>query len=304
MAMRRGGRTRTGSGATRARGSRPASPHLPVSVHRREVALADLARERARLLERSIAPADVTRVATRRSGGAASVGVRGAAAGGAAAAVPRPTTSHDPRNQAGQRLTGAVRTQPAGDRRCVAHATAAAMEAFLRRDAAPDGDDVSFSIRHIFELSGRQELLGPTALGVAEGVFEGACFPRTSGCTDPASHRWRAAMHRLTVTSDPVAAMSAALRDGELLVVSIPMFSDFAAFSGGSVYRPRGQEIGAHALCIIGYQVDGGNGAWLVQNSFGEGWGDDGYARIAWEDDRLEPERVVYAVARVERRVS
>lgn len=300
MAVKRRGTKRPTAGR-RAR-SRPASPHLPISVHRKEVALADLARERARLLERSLAPADVTRVALPRRGGAASVGTRG---GTREAAVPRPTTSLDPRDPGGQRLTGPVRTQPAGDRRCVAHATAVAMEAFLRRDAAPGGDDVVFSIRHIFELSGRQELLGPTALGVAEGVFEQACFPRTSSCTDPGQHRWRAAMHRLTVTGDTVAAMCAALRGGALLVVSIPLFADFSAFIGPGIYRPSGREVGAHALCIIGYEVSpGGAGVWLVQNSLGATWGDDGFGRVAWEDDRLEPERVAYTLAGMERRVS
>ena len=103
-------------------------------------------------------------------------------------------------------------------------------------------------------------------------------------------------MVRLDAIGDPVIEMCAALRNGAMLVISVPIFENFAAFTGAAVYRPSGREIGAHALCIVGYNVDQGAGDWIVQNSYGSTWGDGGYARIAWEDRHMQAERVVYTV--------
>ena len=103
-------------------------------------------------------------------------------------------------------------------------------------------------------------------------------------------------MQRLDAISDPVIEMCAALRNGALLVISVPIFENFATFTGTGVFRPASREIGAHALCIVGYSVDAGAGGWIVQNSYGAAWGDGGYARIAWEDKHMQAERVVYTV--------
>jgi len=262
----------------------PTKPkHLAIEVFREEARLADLARARARILRGTVAAADATRTNARRPRAMAR-------------AVSRPTTGFDPLDAAGNRLTGAVRTQPARDRLCVANATATAIEALASRTADSVDNLPTLSARHIFDLSGKQESLSPTALGVAGGVLEDACFPRTTACDDPEKHRWRAGMQRLDAIDDPVIEMCAALRNGALLVISVPIFDNFADFTGPTVFKPSGREIGAHALCIVGYSVDPAAVAWIVQNSYGPTWGDNGYARIAWEDKHMQAERVVYTV--------
>lgn len=272
------------------RAHRDASRHLSVDVHRQEVLLADRARERSRLLNRSAVAADATRVARGEVvGGAASLGNQ------------RPTTDFDPRDATGARLTGPLKLQGTGDKRCVAFATASAMETFLSRHN--NRPLPAYSVRHIFELSGKQELLGPTALGVAEGVFEHACFPRLPECTAPDGRRWRVAMHRFTPPGDAIAEMCAALREGTVLVISILVFKNFETFNGAGRYKPSGKRMGAHALPIVGYEFAAdGSGAWLVQNSFGPAWGDQGFGRLAWSDPQLDPERVVFRVASVVRK--
>ncbi len=244
--------------------------------------MADLARARAKLVRQTTASVDATRTRSPRMAGRAT--------------LLRPSSGFDPRDGAGSRLVGAIREQPAHDRMCVAHATAVAIEAFISRKKSSVAALPSMSVSHIFQLSGDQELLSPTARGVAQGVFESACFPRTPACGDPMQHAWPAAMTRLDAIDDPVAEMCAAVRGSDLLVIAVPVFENFSAFLGAGVYVPSGRELGAHALCIVGYDASTRGGAWIVQNSYGVAWGDTGFGRVAWEDRDLQPERVVYRV--------
>jgi cathepsin B len=60
------------------------------------------------------------------------------------------------------------------------------------------------------------------------------------------------------------------------------VYSDWTSYTGG-VYKARGgDELGGHAVKIIGWGVDPAEGSyWLVTNSFGEKWGDKGMFKIA-----------------------
>jgi C1A family cysteine protease len=67
------------------------------------------------------------------------------------------------------------------------------------------------------------------------------------------------------------------------------------------VYVPSGQSGDAHALSIVGYEVAAGSGAWIVQNSMGTDWGENGFARFRWGDPDLGPEKIVCDVRGVRR---
>lgn len=95
-------------------------------------------------------------------------------------------------------------------------------------------------------------------------------------------------------------------------VVSIGMRADFNDQSGGdspyynslthAFYIPEGNPDGYgvgranHAVAVVGWDDDypaanfnaanrpSGNGAWIVRNSWSEGWGDDGYFYMSYED--------------------
>jgi len=42
-----------------------------------------------------------------------------------------------------------------------------------------------------------------------------------------------------------------------------------------------------HAVTVIGYGIDDATDYWMVKNSWGEGWGDKGYIKIARNQDNM-----------------
>ncbi len=225
------------------------------------------------------------------------------------AAVTFPTTPavtpgprvFDPRDGGGARLTTPVRRQTNKDDRCVAHAMASTMETRLCRTSNTSVGVPILSVQHIFEQSGKQVLIDPTAKGVAGGVLEEQCFPKSNGCADPKAHTWRGTVRILTSNAKTrIADMCERLENGAVLIISIPVFANFEGFTGPGVYRATGDEIGAHALCVVGF-VDNadGTGAWIVKNSYGKEWGDGGFGKLAWGDPKVDAERVVYAAVAV-----
>ena len=54
-----------------------------------------------------------------------------------------------------------------------------------------------------------------------------------------------------------------------------------------NIWRPTerpNREYGGHAMCVVGYDDDMFGGAFEIQNSWGTGWGNDGYIWISYAD--------------------
>ena len=70
-------------------------------------------------------------------------------------------------------------------------------------------------------------------------------------------------------------------------VVSLMVVNDFFGYSKG-VYAPSATatEVGGHAVALVGWGVDAAAGPyWIVQNSWGAGWGEGGFFRIVRGQD-------------------
>ncbi len=70
---------------------------------------------------------------------------------------------------------------------------------------------------------------------------------------------------------------------GPLYAQMDPNFSDFEDYSGGYVLTGGSKDPNkwSHAVLIVGWK-DSAPGAWIVKNSYGSQWGDDGYFYIAY----------------------
>ena len=69
-------------------------------------------------------------------------------------------------------------------------------------------------------------------------------------------------------------------------VVSFLVTNDFFSYSSG-VYTPSpsASPVGGHAVALVGWGVDSGKPYWIVQNSWGPGWGENGFFRIVRGQD-------------------
>ena len=57
--------------------------------------------------------------------------------------------------------------------------------------------------------------------------------------------------------------------------------SGFDEFAGGGVYEPDGRWVCDHIVSVSGYGTDAaGQPYWVVRNSFGRYWGDQGWYKL------------------------
>ena len=59
--------------------------------------------------------------------------------------------------------------------------------------------------------------------------------------------------------------------------------STFSYYGGGILSRcsKNGRWDLNHAVTVVGYGTDGGEDYWLIKNSWGDWWGENGYIKLA-----------------------
>jgi len=58
------------------------------------------------------------------------------------------------------------------------------------------------------------------------------------------------------------------------------VYRDFYNYTGGIYQHLSGSAMGGHAVKIIGWGVENNVDYWIVANSWGSGWGENGFFRI------------------------
>jgi C1A family cysteine protease len=181
---------------------------------------------------------------------------------------------------------------------CVAFATVATFESQLNIAANDPSSPWELSPQYLFSCGGGACSFGwmPSSAAryvVSKGVPDQACMPYTAGahgddarcsaaCSD-ASSRVMKAKSVLTPTggASSVDAVKQALMNGPLLA-SMTVYEDLMYYTGGVYKHVTGDVAGGHAVSIVGYSD--ADQAWIVRNSWGTGWGENGFFRIAWGD--------------------
>ncbi|MEA1905852.1 MAG: C1 family peptidase [Euryarchaeota archaeon] len=132
------------------------------------------------------------------------------------------------------------------------------------------------------------------------GVPEESCYRYTSSdsactpCTDWAENSWKVADYEYVPSTTD--AFKYALQTHGPLSVVLSAPDDWFYYSGG-VYEPvwtdeNGVGWANHAIILVGWNDS--EGCWIIQNSWGTDWGEQGYARVLYGD--LEKYNYAYAV--------
>lgn len=212
---------------------------------------------------------------------------RGAALVAARTAPP----AHDWRNVNGQNYVTPVRSQGRCGS-CVAFAACATVETQKRIQTGSPSAAIDLSEAHLFFCHAASEgrncgngwwVTRALTHFRQNGVVDEKCFPYTDHdqacnlCAD-----WQTRLTRISgaTTLSAVSAMKQWLATHGPLATGFTVYQDFFSYGGGIYHHVAGGSAGGHAVTVVGY-----NDAaqyWIVKNSWGSGWGENGYFRIGY----------------------
>jgi C1A family cysteine protease len=125
------------------------------------------------------------------------------------------------------------------------------------------------------------------------GIPDEACYPYKSGnwgqdfacsgaCSDMSTRLHKIVSYKtVSAWQLDLPAIKRALTRGPVFT-GMTVYEDFMAYRSGVYSYTTGKQLGGHAVVIVGY--DDANQAFIVKNSWGEGWGEKGYFRIKYYD--------------------
>jgi hypothetical protein len=181
---------------------------------------------------------------------------------------------------------------------CWAFATTAALESAVLRAENTPGIDLNLSEQVLIScgISGANDAgsCGGGRIDFASDYIRNTglpletCYPYTGGngscgsaCASYQTSTYQiASWAYVTTTSATVSAIRDALVSYGPLVTTMEVYEDFYSYSGGVYSYATGADEGGHAVLIVGYS-DAGQ-YFIVKNSWGAGWGESGYFRIAY----------------------
>jgi C1A family cysteine protease len=192
----------------------------------------------------------------------------------------------DWRNISKNNWTTAIKNQ-AGCGACVAFATVGAIESNLKIFKRSPSQKFDLSEADLF-FRGCGNCCGTgwnfvPALRYAKssGIPDEACFPYDGDDEGPCTNRDQRA-----IKIDSWRVIYSASQAKEWistkgpLITGMEVYSDFFCYFDGIYVPEYGDMVGYHAVCVVGYN-DVEN-CWICKNSWGTGWGEDGWFRIAY----------------------
>jgi len=194
----------------------------------------------------------------------------------------------DWRNHEGWDWTTPIRNQ-GNCGSCVSFGTSAAIESRLEVAEGDPGLNPDLSEAHLF-FCGCGYCCGTgwlpsLAMDFVQntGVVDEGCYPYVahdqpcSPCAD-----WQQRVIRIddwTGVSN-VEQMKEHLSAGGPFEATMEVYMDFYYYTAGVYQHAWGEHQGGHAVMIVGY--DDNEGYWIAKNSWGTGWGEEGWFRIAY----------------------
>ena len=179
---------------------------------------------------------------------------------------------------------------------CWAFATAAALESAALIDNNSPGVDLDLAEQVLLSCSGAGDCewggyidSAATYMQTTGLPFE-KCQPYTAtdGSCSSACANWQNSTYKIlswrwvATTAPTVDLLRAALYDEGPLVTTFAVYDDFFNYSDGVYSYATGDYVGDHAVLVVGY--DDAGQYFIVKNSWGTGWGESGFFKIAYSE--------------------
>ena len=79
------------------------------------------------------------------------------------------------------------------------------------------------------------------------------------------------------------------------VVAAFTVYKDFYAYKSGVYHHVAGEDVGAHAVKMMGWGVENGTPYWLIANSWNSEWGDKGFFKILRGKNEVDIESDIVA---------
>lgn len=147
-------------------------------------------------------------------------------------------------------------------------------------DMGCKGGVLLFAWIYILDIGLRSSACDPYVSG--DGASNGTCSPVCTGDTQ-ADQTYGCTNVFFAVEREPI---KLAVFYRGAVEASFTVYEDFFSYKSGVYRHVSGGAAGGHAVVVVGFGHQEGTFYWLVQNSWGSSWGEDGYFKIvAWEVD-------------------
>lgn len=194
----------------------------------------------------------------------------------------------DWRDANGNFVTGVRDQKKCGS--CWAFAMTAALESYVMKTRNTPGIDLDLSEQVMLSCSGMGSCKGGRLDGTflqKTGLPPETFYPYTTtdGTCSAAGSNWQRTVYKIDgwgSVSRNLSSMKSALAAYGPVATGMMVYEDLMSYKSGVYSYTTGKKLGGHAVLIVGY--NDAEQYFTVKNSWGTGWGENGFFRIAYSE--------------------